>query len=353
MTPDAIKIDGSHGEGGGQIIRTSMALAIVTQRSVCIENIRARRSKPGLKRQHLTAVRAASEICDGDLTGDEINSTEIWFQPGRVRSGEFRFSIGTAGSSILVLQTVLPPLLTADGPSTLILEGGTHNQWAPTFDFLNRAYLPLVNRMGVRVKATLERHGFYPAGGGRVVVHITPSPTLAGFDLTECGRVVSQHVTAIVSKLPSHIGVREIKQATRKLNWRTDLSQNLTVDSAGPGNVVTAFVECENVCEVFTAIGRQGIAAEKVADEVVRATRRWKKVGAPVGEYLADQILLPLALSAHRMHNADIQRGGTFRTGPLSLHARTHVELLQEFLNIKIEVSESDGVTTCSVLPKN
>src|SRR5262245_64635982 len=163
MTP-ALHIDGSHGEGGGQIVRTSLALAVVTGRSVAIDNIRAGRKEPGLKRQHLAAGNAAGEICGGRVTGAAVGSRAVTLEPGPVRPGNYHFRVGTAGSATLVLQTVLPALLIADGPSTLVLEGGTHNPWAPPFDFLEKAFLPLVNRMGPHVEVELERHGFYPAG---------------------------------------------------------------------------------------------------------------------------------------------------------------------------------------------
>src|SRR6202140_4872670 len=158
-----ILIDGSIGEGGGQILRTALGLSMVTGQPFRIENIRAGRDKPGLLRQHLTAVNAAAEICGANVEGAAISSRELSFSPGNVKSGEYTFSIGSAGSTTLVLQTVLPALLAADGPSSLTLEGGTHNPHAPPIDFLEKAFVPLVNRMGPTVHVALERAGFYPA----------------------------------------------------------------------------------------------------------------------------------------------------------------------------------------------
>ncbi len=281
--PDGSLVDGS-GCRNGQVS--------------AIENIRAGRSLPGLGRKHLTSVKAASEICNGTLVGAELGSREIEFHPAAVKTGRYQFSIGSAGSAMLVLQTVLPPLLTADGPTTIILEGGTHNQWAPPFEFLQHVYLPLVNRMGPDVQMRLERHGFYPAGGGRAVVEIQPSEMLSGFDLLEAGKLKRRKLTAIVANLPVEIAEREVTQAQRKLNWRADEVSGCSVRANGPGNVVSAEVECEHITEVFTAFGRQGVRAEKVADEVVREVRKWLKRGVPIGEFLADQILLPLGLSA-------------------------------------------------------
>jgi RNA 3'-terminal phosphate cyclase (ATP) len=167
---DVIHINGSHGEGGGQIVRSSLALSLVTGRPFTIENLRGRREKPGLARQHLTAVRAAAQIGAAEIEGDEVGSRSITFRPTKLQAGDHTFSIGTAGSATLVLQTVLPALLIADGPSRITLEGGTHNHRAPSYEFLANAYLPLVNQMGARVSAELQRRGFYPAGGGRFIV---------------------------------------------------------------------------------------------------------------------------------------------------------------------------------------
>ena len=170
-----IEIDGSQGEGGGQILRSSLSLAICTQRPFRIANIRANRDKPGLLRQHLTAVKAAAEICGGEVIGAEIGSRELTFKPGALKGGDYSFAIGTAGSSTLVLQTVLPPLLTAAEPSVVRISGGTHNKGSPPFDFLQRAFLPLIARMGARVELELLSYGFYPKGGGVIVATITPS----------------------------------------------------------------------------------------------------------------------------------------------------------------------------------
>src|SRR5262245_17125561 len=173
-----IIIDGSSGEGGGQILRTALALSLVTGTPFRIQKIRAGRPKPGLLRQHLTAVQAAVEVGSASASGAELGSQELSFWPGKVRAGAYRFAIGPAGSACLVVQTVLPPLLLAGGPSSLVVEGGTHNPFAPPWDFLARAFFPLLQRMGARVSTTLERHGFFPAGGGRLRVEIEPGPAL-------------------------------------------------------------------------------------------------------------------------------------------------------------------------------
>ena len=180
-----IVIDGSQGEGGGQVLRSSLALAMVTGEPVTLSKIRAKRSKPGLTRQHLTSVLAAAEVCNAEVEGAELRSSELTFVPGTVEPRDFVFRIGTAGSTSLVLQTVIPALLCASGPSTVTVEGGTHNPMAPTFEFLNRAYAPLINRLGPVVELTLHQPGFYPAGGGVMVARITPCSTLNSLELVE------------------------------------------------------------------------------------------------------------------------------------------------------------------------
>ncbi len=333
---DLINIDGSQGEGGGQIVRSSLALSMVTGRGFTVDRVRAGREKPGLMRQHLTAVRAAKEICGAEVSGDAIGSSALTFQPGPVVPGEYHFAVGTAGSATLVLQTVLPPLLIAEGPSRLVLEGGTHNPWAPPFDFLQRAYLPLVNRMGPRVTATLERPGFYPAGGGRFVVTIEPAQHLSGFDLLERGEIRQRRGRVLLSNLPTHIAEREIEELTRLTGWDASCFTREQVSAQGPGNVVLIELESDHVTEVFTGFGEHGVKAENVTKRVIDAMRQYLKANVPVGPYLADQWLLPLGISAWQTHDDNKPRGGSFRTVPLSHHSLTHIAVLKTFLGIEI-----------------
>jgi RNA 3'-terminal phosphate cyclase (ATP) len=328
-----LDIDGSFGEGGGQILRSSLALAITTGRPVRLSNIRARREKPGLMRQHLTAVSAAAAICNGRAVGAAVGSTDLTFEPGKVVPGDYTFAIGTAGSTTLVLQTILPSLLTARGPSTVTLEGGTHNPLAPPYEFLARAYLPLVNRMGPRVEATLERAGFAPGGGGRLRIVIMPAVNLAGFDLLERGAITHRSARALVANLPHNIGDRERKTVHERLGWDKSLTEVVELrDVVGPGNVLLIEIGSEQVTEVFSGFGSRGTSAEQVAENAVRPVSEYLATDVPVGEYLADQLLLPLALAGR----------GSFRTLPLSLHATTHIELIRKFLEVRV-TTESDG----------
>lgn len=331
-----IEIDGSQGEGGGQMLRSSLALSIVTRQPVKLTKIRAKRSKPGLMRQHLTSVNAAAEICSANVTGAELKSCEITFRPGQLKGGNYSFQIGTAGSTALVLQTILPPLLCADKLSNVTIEGGTHNPKSPPIDYLQRTFLPLVNQMGPSVTAKLNRPGFYPAGGGEIEVDIQPVKNLSPLELTERGEQLDRRVTAIVAHLPEHIGTRECNKVIRGLQWPESCATVVSMDnSRGPGNVLMAEVQFQNVTELFTAFGETGKRAERVAQEVLSELRRYLKCTAPVGEYLADQLLLPMAIGASQGTG-----GGVFRTQCVSLHTKTHIDIIQRFLDVKIETIE-------------
>ena len=326
-----LTIDGSYGEGGGQILRTALALSLVTAKPFRIENIRAGRKNPGLLRQHLTAVNAATEISRAEVTGAAIGSRELTFAPGSVVSGDYAFAVGTAGSTTLVLQTVLPALLIASGKSKLILEGGTHNPFAPPFDFLEKAFLPLVNRMGPRVTAELERPGFYPAGGGRMSLTIEPAAELDRLDLASRGEVVTRRARAVVANLPISIAERELKVIARKLSWPREFTKAESIErSPGPGNVVIIEIACEQVTEVFTGFGERGLRSEAVAEKATQQARRYIGSEAAVGEYLADQLLIPMAMAG----------GGSFTTLPLSRHATTNMEVISRFLEVRIEATQ-------------
>jgi RNA 3'-terminal phosphate cyclase (ATP) len=332
-----ITIDGSFGEGGGQIVRSSLALALVTGQPVEINHIRAGRSKPGLMRQHLTAVQAAAQVGQAAVDGAALGSSHLVFRPRGVVAGDYHFPIGTAGSTTLVLQTVLPALIVADGPSRLVLEGGTHNPAAPPFEFLARTFLPIVNRMGPRVSATLQRPGFYPAGGGRIEVAIEPARQFSPLVLLERGEVTECRVRALVANLPRHIADRECRQIARRTDWDDSCFQVQEIKGApGPGNVVTIEIGTPHLVEVFTGFGARGVRAEAVADAALRQARRYLDADVPVGEHLADQLLLPLGISAARGGP-----GGTFRSFALSPHAATHIEVLRAFLDLRIELEET------------
>ena len=332
MPPGLITIEGSTGEGGGQVLRTSLALSLVTGKPFRIEGIRAGREKPGLLRQHLTAVNAAAVVGGAQVEGAALGSRELTFRPGPVQPGTHRFAVGTAGSAPLVLQTVLPPLLTARGPSSLVLEGGTHNPFAPPFDFLEKAFLPLLRRMGAKVEAVLERPGFYPAGGGRFTVRVEPTGRLVRLDLTDRGEVKGRRARAIVSNLHRNIADRELKVVKDLLSWdRSCLVADEVQGAPGPGNVLLLELESEHVTEVFTGFGQRGVGAEEVARDAVRDLREYLAAGVPVGQHLADQLLVPMAIAG----------SGSFTTLKPTRHTTTNIEVISRFLDLKIEVKRA------------
>lgn len=336
MVCDMLVIDGSEGEAGGQILRTSLSLSMVTGTHVRLENIRANRRKPGLAQQHLTCVTAAAEVCGATVDGAHIGSSELTFQPSSVQSGDYRFHIGTAGSTSLVLQTVLPPLLIADGPSSVFIEGGTHNPMAPTVEFLQRVFVPLVNLMGPTIDVQLKRLGFYPAGGGSIVATIEPVASLKPIELLQRGKLIDRKVRSLVVRLPQHVGERECATVLRGLQWPSDCSEIIaTEDSLSPGNTLSVELRHKHVTEVFTSFGERRKSAEHVARDVLREVRRYRKAQAPVGEHLADQLMLPLAIGAWQGTG-----GGVYRTLGLSLHAQTHLDVIRRFLPIEIRIDD-------------
>jgi RNA 3'-terminal phosphate cyclase (ATP) len=325
-------IDGSFGEGGGQIIRTSLALSLVTGIPFRAEHVRANRAKPGLRQQHLTAVNAAAKIGEGHVEGAAVGATQFTFIPGVVTPGDYTFSVGTAGSATLVLQTVLPPLVIASGPSVLRFEGGTHNVHAPPYDFLERTFLPLVNRMGPNILIELGRYGFYPPGGGRFDVFIEPTVKPQRLDLLKLGRIRERRARALVVNLPATMAERELGVIKAKMGLTDEeLYPEISDNAISRGTAVMIEIESEYLTEVFTRIGERGIRAEVIAEKAADEALSYLETGAPVGEHLADQLLIPLALAG----------GGSFATGPVSLHTTTNIEIIKKFLDVDIFVTRS------------
>ena len=338
-------IDGSMGEGGGQILRSSLSLAAITGTPVRIENIRKRRSKSGLLRQHLTAVRAIAQISGGHLIGDEMRSSEVTFTPEAVRSGTYRFSVGSAGSANLVLQTVLPPLACGSEASEVVIEGGTHNPMAPSYDYLEQVFFPLLRKMGVGLSAVLERPGFYPSGGGRMRVMIEPPKDgLRPLSLLTRGALVKRQLSVVVAHLPRTIARRELNAFSKALTWPSKDSRVVhTEEAIGPGNVISAYLEFSNVAEMFVGFGERGVLAEQIGHKLAEEVRDYLALEVPVGPHLADQLLLFLSMA----------QGGCFLTGPLTDHTTTNMQVIQQFLPVRIDVKKvADRRFEVSVSPK-
>lgn len=328
-----LTIDGSIGEGGGQILRTSLSMSALTGQPFLIENIRAGRNKPGLLRQHLTSVRAAAAVCSADVEGDEMGSSRIHFVPSQIRSGDYRFQIGTAGSTTLVCQTILPMLMVAEGPSTVALEGGTHNGMSPSLDFLKRSFLPALEAMGASFSVREERAGFYPAGGGKWSITIEPRP-LSSIELLDAprghGRLIGR-----VSQVPFKVLEREHGTFMRRLNLDRMEWDGATIKSPGPGNYLAWTIEQGKHVSCLETVGEKHVRAETVAKRLASRVLKFRASKAAVEEHLADQLLLPMWLVG----------GGTFTTVSPTQHFLTNAEVLRAFVpDIEIDLAE-DGAT--------
>ena len=330
-----IEIDGSCGEGGGQILRTSLSLAAITGQAVHFTRIRAKRRKPGLMRQHRICALAAAEITGGTLTGAELNSQEMTFVPGSIRGGDYHFQTGSAGSTMLIAQTVVPILLHAEKPSRVVLEGGTHVPGAPVFEFFDRVFLPCLRRLGAEVKAELVRTGFYPVGGGQVVLEIQPVREWRNLELAEGGKQTGGRIVAIGSGIDREILEDEVRITREQLgerDWTTEIRE---ADSPGPGNVLYLELVRENITELFSVCGEFELSRKTVAERVAEMTRKYLQSGVVVGRFLADQLLLPMALG----------KGGKYFTLPPSLHTKTNVETIRKFLEAGIEMDNLENGT--------
>jgi RNA 3'-terminal phosphate cyclase (ATP) len=291
-------------------------------------NIRGRRRRPGLQYQHLAAVRAAADVSQAEVNGATKDSQLLEFKPRRAVAGDYRFDIGTAGSTSLVFQTVLPALMLAPSPSTIVLKGGTHNPLAPPFEFVQYAFLPLINRMGAQVEGRLLRRGFAPAGGGCIQASIQPVKRLQWLDLMQRGEIVRYSAEVILANLPTHIAERELAVIARKMPLQPrDLNFTIDTDAIGPGNVVVIIIDSENVTACFSAFGRKGVPAERVAAMAVHASQHYLASGAPVGDYLADQLLVFMAMAG----------GGRFVTMKPSLHTLTNIAVIEAFMSTRID----------------
>lgn len=326
-----ILVDGAAGEGGGQVVRTALSLSLVTGAACHIVNIRANRPRPGLGRQHLTALLAAQHISGAHVDGAEIGSRVITFEPRQTAPGEYRFDVGSAGSVTLIAETLMPALMLAHAPSRVTLLGGTHNPASPSFDFFTNAFLPVIRRLGFDVRATLVGPGFYPAGGGHMELQIGPTANRLPLALDQRGELRRHHAEAVVARLPKHIARRELDVIRDVLGWsENDLHMVEETRSRGPGNVVTATLAFDQVMAVFTGFGLRGKPAETVAGEVTAEVIRYLESSAAVGPHLADQLLVPMAVA----------RGGRYTTVAPSRHLLTCARVIEQFVACAIHTTE-------------
>jgi len=338
------EIDGTFGEGGGQILRTSLALAALTGKPFRISRIRGKRKKPGLRRQHLTGVRAAQTIARAEVRGADLDSTELTFVPGGVAGGDHTFDVGTAGSALLVLQTILPPLFRAGGPSTVTVRGGTHNPMSPPFDFVAESFLPAIGRMGFRAQARLGGHGFYPAGGGEVTMRIEPAASPQPAEFTAPTGPCTLRARVLLSRLPGGVWNAERLALESTGLPLTAIERRDVTDSPGPGNCVMIVIDRDpadprnavapngrdvgrTVRSILTAFGERGRPSAAVVGEVAGCARELLDAAAGVDRFLADQLLLYLAMAG----------GGSLTTPVLTLHAETNMAVIEKFLPVRFE----------------
>jgi RNA 3'-terminal phosphate cyclase (ATP) len=357
-----IELDGSLGEGGGQILRTALALSLITGKAFRIDNIRAKRPKPGLMRQHLACVQAAvavgggaddTQAVSGSGQAVAVGETSLTFTPGKICAGEYEFAIGSAGSCMLVLQTVLWPLVMADRASALTLRGGTHNPMAPSLSFL-QLLTPYLSGLGPDLMAMeLRRHGFYPAGGGEVRVAVRPPAVsgaqgLAPVHIMQRGALVEAYAECLHGGIPKGAAERELEVLKTGLGWKADQMRNRALRSnEGPGNALLVVLKYEHITEVFAAYGERGVSAEHVADKLLHEVRDYLMHSAPVGPHLADQLMIPMALAAVRSGKG--QGGGQYWATELTEHTRTNAQVIEKFLPIKFAMRDLQGGVVISV----
>lgn len=331
-----LELDGSLGEGGGQILRSSLALALITGKAFRLTKVRAGRAKPGLQPQHLMSVRAAATIGGAKVTGDAIGSTTLTFEPGPVKPGKYRFSIGTAGATGLVLHTIYLPLAwQASGPSEVVFEGGTHVTTSPCFHFLDVTWRAYLERLGLRIKLEMKRPGFYPRGGGEVHALIQPCARINPLNMTTRGPIRQATGFSAVAGLPEHIARRQARRATVRLKDQgINAEFELEEWPGGPGSVLAIRFGEAPVPTLFVGLGARGKPAEAVADEATDAALAYAAAGAPVDSHSADQMLLPLALSTG---------ASEFGVSEVTRHLTTNIAVIQKFIEREITYEGNEG----------
>lgn len=333
-----LRIDGSFGEGGGQILRTSLTLSAITGTPSEIFNIRAGRKTPGLRPQHLQAVRAVQQVSSASVTGAEVGSGAIAFTPGEINPGKYRFEIGTAGSVSLVLQTIFLPLALLDAfkePSNIHILGGTHVPWSPCFHYLKLQWLAYIKKLGLSAGLEMTRAGFYPRGGGEIIVDIQPAGEIRPLILEGRGQLKNISGISAVGNLPEHIMRRQREQAERRLagagiTCPIDIKEE-EMPATGQGTMLLLCAEFEHSQCCYYGLGAIGKRAEAVADEAVNGLLNFLKTDGVIDEHLADQLVLPLALS---------KEPSRFVTPRATQHLLTNIEVIKKFLPVRIEVED-------------
>lgn len=334
MSQNLLTIDGTYGEGGGQVLRSALTLALVTGRPFRLVNIRAGRKRPGLRPQHLAAIIGAAGISGARCTGAMVDSTELTFVPATVTPGNYRFDIGTAGSAPLVLQTLLLPLSRVKGPSSVTVSGGTHVPWSPSFHYLAWQWAPFMERLGCSLQLHLRQAGYYPRGGGIIEAATGGSASLRPFELLERGPLLNLRIISLVSNLPESIARRQADRLVQRLR-PCGIEPNCEIvqqPGRGRGTALTVLAQCEHSSLCCSTLGAPGRPAEKVADQAADELLAMLATDGAIDPYLADQLLLPLALAPG---------SSCLRTTGISDHLLTNAWLIGHFLSAAIDI---DGV---------
>jgi RNA 3'-phosphate cyclase len=336
-----IVVDGAVGEGGGQILRTAIALSAVAREPVTVTNIRANRPTPGLSPGHVTSVEAVAALCDARVDGLHRGSRRISFHPGELLGGDFRFDIGTAGSISLVMQCCLLPALLSKSPVTMTLTGGTDVKWSPPMDYMVRVHIPVIGKLGAACEAKVLSRGFYPEGGGEVRLETSPSGRLLGTNMTAPGKVRMISGAAFSQNLPEHVVTRMRHSAMKKLVMFPAVkveSERSTGTSAGAGVLLVA--DCENTVLGASALGERGVRAETLGEGCADDLIEIVSSGAAIDENMLDQILPYMAVA---------EGPSTVLAESITEHARTNMLVIEHILGRRFSVNEVDKLVEVSL----
>jgi len=330
-----LEIDGSFGEGGGQILRTSLSLSCLFEQPFKMSNIRKGRKRPGLMPQHVTCVKAAAEISDAEVSGDSVGSLELTFRPRKVRADDYSFDIGTAGSTSLVLQALLPALLFTRTTSTLTIRGGTHVPFSPTFNFISDVFLPTLCTLGMEVKTHIESYGFYPRGGGKVRFIISPCHGLKGANFTRRGELMRLEGVSAVGNLPISIAIRQKEALMSYLAEFETAMISAEVNTPGRGTFIFLKAQYGDTLAGFSALGERGKRAEQVGEEAAREFLDYHRSGKAIDHHMADQIVLYLALADGESN---------FSTTLITGHLKTNLHVIKSFMKVDYSISSPNDV---------
>lgn len=337
-TKKIVEIDGSYGEGGGQILRTALAFSAILNRPVKITRIRAGRKSPGLQPQHLKSIEALATITNAITDGVQIGSEAITFIPKKIVPGDYEFDIGTAGSVTLLLQALLLPLSFSESSSHLVLTGGTHVEWSPPFHYLSEVLFPALASMGIKAKADMKKWGWYPRGGGRIVIEIHPASGIKPVTLTHRGVLKRVYGISAISNLPNHVAERQRDRALKRVEGELNLEGKIEVrsemPSMGQGSFLFLVVESERVRAGFSALGRKGKRAEEVADEAVDSLKEYLESGSCIDPHLSDQLVPFMAFA---------KGASSFTTAKITEHLLTNLWVIEQFLNLSVSISGKRG----------